>query len=236
MVLWVLVFLFLLQAIGHGNPFDRRIMPKPYSVHRGLSSHSIDREISFKDRTRERSRIYTLEAASILETAIYDAMYQIDFDLGSNYGTPSIYFNNFVMSKHISHCFQPFHFSTISFCDVDPIEFCCEDFTLLPCDKLVLPRRIAAVTLHNYLIPQIKEMQIPAAHFVPLVFHDQSPDTPYRSAPINVIVPNDLMYRYQTDPTWSSLKFEDDEGNIHPATFNGQPPIDPNEHHPHIWY
>lgn len=217
------VFLFIVvahlgSALTKSNPFERRLSRGKYTV----SASCLDRydcSISFAEDA-------TIDS---LREAIFNAMYQKPHS-SWEYRDPSIGFGNFIKWNSIADSFRPFHFSTISFDDVAPDTFRCNDFLFLPCEQLVLPRRINSIDFLGYSIPHIKEIVIRSEHFVCLVPHADYSADPFKSpVPINIIVPQKLLAQYRKDPVWSSLRFIDEDGKIKTATFNGFPPIDPSK-------
>lgn len=212
----VFVILYLLYILGQKNPFDRVVFRKMFVV----SSNSIDHfdcQICFTKHADYKC----------LHDAIFAAIYQAQSS-SWDYRSPSLRFQNFVGWNTITNAFQPFHFSTISFLDVDPSHFKCVDYLYLPCEELELPQKIEAIDFRVDEIPHIKALLLRSTGFVPLSPYSPTmyADPIRASQPLDIQVPPELLSKYRNDPAWGSLKFIDDDGNIKSVTFNGHTPID----------
>ena len=158
---------------------------------------------------------------SSLRDSIFHAVHKSS--VGYAHTKIGVHFDNFVKWNMISSSFHPFQFSVLCFEEVTPENFCPFDYLHLPCDTLILPKKINSVSLETDSIPFIKELVISSTSFVPL---SRPYDYPIQAEhPLDIHVYTSLLVKYRTDPNWSTLRFQTPDGALHPITFNGHPPI-----------
>lgn len=212
----IVLIIELLYCISKKNPFARILVRPKYTICNPFGA--FDHEISFSKRA-------TIDC---LRESIFNVFYNSKFS-HCGYRDPSIRFVNFHRWNTIVNQFYPFHFSTISFEDVDSSQFNCIDYFSLPCEKLHLPRNINNVDFSINCIPHIKELVLHSPKFVPLHYYSEAffaQPIPV-NYPLNVIVPSNLLRAYRTDPGWRSIRLETPDGDIVSPTINGLPTFDP---------
>lgn len=195
----------LLHTIHEKNPFDRVLWHKGYRISHG-GRHFSRSEITFTKHAQIDS----------LRDAVFDVVYGLGRQSEHSL-KPSIRFSNFVSWNTIAWAFEPFHFSEISFWDIDPEVLRCYDLMKLPCDELVLPQHLHSIEIDG-AIPYIHNINLMCSGFVKLV---HSPSYPCEApGQLDITVDPKLLHLYLSDPAWSTLKTVDPDGNVRPATFN----------------
>lgn len=202
----IIALLNVFFAISHDNPFDRVLFRKEYN----LTWFDRKRSISFTKYATQYS----------MRKAIYHIMYTYP-------DTQNIVFDNLPKYNFPQDSFWPFKFSCLDFSECDCIEnryTCLMTISCaLPCSILVLPRNISVFhfhtrcdCLHCLIIPGSDLIH---AYLAPELGR-RHPATIHVSAGFNIKVPSSLVSNYQSDPAWSSLKFEDENGNVFPPMFS----------------
>lgn len=215
-IILAFVIVELLYNLSKKNPFDRVLWHREYSISPSLDRFHCNQAIRFTKHANIDS----------LHKAIFDAVYRLHHSEW-DYRKLSLSFDNFVPWNMIANGFTPFHFSTISFYDVNPDAFRCIDYQYLPCEELILPHNLTSIRLDVDRIPSIQKLVISSQQFVPLtVCNVEGNDAIYSNRPLNVSVPSNLLSQYRTDPIWTSLRFIDAEGNVSPITINEYPPLE----------
>ena len=199
--LWTVFF-----AISRDNPFDRVLFRKEYY----LMGFDLEKSISFTKYATQFS----------VRKAIYHIMYTYP-------DTQSVVFDNLPKQNFPQDSFWPFEFSRLDFSECDYIEnryTCLMTISCaLPCSILVLPRNISVFHFHtrcdclHFLI--IPGSDLTRAYLEPELGR-RHPTTIHVSAGFKIKVPSSLVSAYQSDPAWSSLRFEDENGKVFPPIFS----------------
>lgn len=199
--LWTAFF-----AISRDNPFDRVLFRKEYY----LTGFDLEKSIFFTKHATQRS----------VRKAIFHIMYTYP-------DTKSLVFDNLPKYDFPQDSFWPFEFSRLDFSKCDCIEnryTCLMTISCaLPCSILVLPRNISVFHFHTRC-DFLHCLIIPGSDLIHAYLEPElgrrHPATIHVSAGFKIKVPSSLVSDYQSDPAWSSLKFEDENGNVFPPMFS----------------